>query len=70
MAKLKEEVIRVNKFTKFVIYSKDGKNKEVTAPRRMTTSEALHHFNALAVGGVEQLTLIMLKGTRFLANSK
>jgi hypothetical protein len=53
MAKLKEEVTRAAKFTKFNIFTRDGKNKEVTAPRRMTLDEAMHHFKALAIGGVE-----------------
>jgi len=52
MAKLKEEVTRVAKFTKFNIFTRDG-NKEVTAPRKMTLNEAMHHFKALAIGGVE-----------------
>ena len=53
MAKLKEEVTMTTKFTKFIIFTRYGKNEEVTAPRRMTTSEALHYFKALAVGGIE-----------------
>lgn len=53
MAKLKEEVTRVAKFTKFNIFSKDGKNKEVTAPYRMTLSEAMAYFKALAISGAE-----------------
>ena len=53
MAKLKEEVTRTAKFTKFNIFTRDGKNKEVTAPRRMTLNEAMQHFKALAIGGVE-----------------
>lgn len=52
MAKLKEEVTRVAKFTKFNIFTRDG-GKEVTAPRRMTLDEAMRHFKALAIGGVE-----------------
>lgn len=53
MAKLKEEVTRTAKFTKFNIFTRDGENKEVTAPRRMTLDEAMQYFKALAIGGVE-----------------
>ena len=47
-----EEVILREKFTKFNIFTRDG-NKEVTAPCRMTLGEAMHHFKALAIGGIE-----------------
>lgn len=53
MAKLKEEVTRTAKFTRFNIFTRDGKNKEVTTPRRMTLSEAMQHFKVLAISGVE-----------------
>ena len=52
MAMYNEEVRRTMKFTKFNIFTRDG-NKKVTAPRRMTLDEAMHHFNALAIGGIE-----------------
>ena len=48
----KEEVRTTMKFTKFNIFTRDG-NKEVTAPRRMTLDEAMRHFKALAIGGIE-----------------
>ena len=48
-----EEVRTKMKFTKFNIFTRDGYNKEVTAPRRMTLDEAMHHFKALAIGGIE-----------------
>ena len=47
-----EEVILREKFTKFNIFTRDG-NKEVTAPRRMTLGEAMRHFKALAISGIE-----------------
>ena len=47
-----EEVILREKFTKFNIFTRDG-NKEVTAPRRMTLDEAMRHFKALAISGIE-----------------
>ena len=47
-----EEVILREKFTKFNIFTSDG-NKEVTAPRRMTLDEAMRHFKALAISGIE-----------------
>ena len=53
MAKLKEEVTRVEKFTKFNIFTRYGENEKVTAPRRMTLDEAMHHFKALAISGIE-----------------
>ena len=37
---------------KFNIFKRDG-NKEVTAPRRMTLGEAMHHFKALAISVIE-----------------
>lgn len=52
MAKYNEEVRTTMKFTKFNIFTSDG-NKEVTAPRRMTLDEAMHHFKALAISGIE-----------------
>lgn len=48
-----EEVRTTMKFTKFNIFTRDGRNKEVTAPRRMTLGEAMHYFKALAIGGIE-----------------
>ena len=48
----KEEVRTTMKFTKFNIFTRDG-NKEVTAPRRMTLDEAMRHFKALAIIGIE-----------------
>lgn len=48
----KEEVRTTMKFTKFNIFKRDG-NKEVTAPRRMTLGEAMRHFKALAISGIE-----------------
>ena len=47
-----EEVRTTMKFTKFNIFTRDG-NKEVTAPRIMTLDEAMHHFKALAISGIE-----------------
>ena len=47
-----EEVRTTMKFTKFNIFARDG-NKEVTAPRRMTLDEAMLHFKAFAIGGIE-----------------
>lgn len=47
-----EEVRTTMKFTKFNIFTRDG-NKEVTAPRRMTLDEAMRHFKAFAIGGIE-----------------
>ena len=47
-----EEVILREKFTKFNIFTRDV-NKEVTAPRRMTLDEAMRHFKALAISGIE-----------------
>ena len=52
MANYNEEARFQKKFLKFNIFSKNG-NQEVTAPRRMTLDEAMHHFKALAIGGVE-----------------
>ena len=40
------------KFSKFVLYKKDG-NEEAVAPHRMTLTEALKYYKALAVKGVE-----------------
>jgi hypothetical protein len=53
MAKYKEEATMQQKFVKFNIFTRDGNNREVTAPRRMTLDEAMHHFKALAIGGIE-----------------
>ena len=47
-----EEVRTTMKFTKFNIFTRDG-NKEVTAPRRMTLDEAMRHFKAFAISGIE-----------------
>ena len=47
-----EEVRTKMKFTKFNIFTSDG-NKEVTAPRKITLDEAMRHFKALAISGVE-----------------
>lgn len=47
-----EEVRTTMKFTKFNIFTRDG-NKEVIAPRRMTLDEAMRHFKALAISGIE-----------------
>ena len=47
-----EEVKTTMKFTKFNIFTRDG-NKEVTAPLRMTRGEAMRHFKALAISGIE-----------------
>ena len=47
-----EEVSTTMKFTKFNIFTMDW-NKEVTAPRRMTLDEAMRHFKALAIIGIE-----------------
>ena len=47
-----EEVSTTMKFTKFNIFKSDGHN-EVTAPRRMTLDEAMRHFKALAISGIE-----------------
>lgn len=52
MATYNEEVRTTMKFTKFNIFTSDG-NKEVNAPRRMTLDEAMRHFKALAISGVE-----------------
>ena len=48
-----EEVITSSKFKEFNIFTKDGKNEKVTAPRRMTLDEAMYHFKALAISGIE-----------------
>ena len=49
----KEEEVRTTmKFTKFHIFTMDW-NKEATAPRRMTLDEAMRHFKALAIIGIE-----------------
>ena len=45
----KEEVRTTMKFN---IFTRDG-NKEVTAPRRMTLDEAMRHFKAFAISGIE-----------------
>ena len=50
---MKEEVTLEKKFKKFNVFSKDGQNQVVEAPRRMTLSEALDYFHALAVSGIE-----------------
>lgn len=48
----KEEVTLEKKFTKFNIFTKQGK-EEVVAPRKMTLDEAMTHFKAIAVSGIE-----------------
>ena len=53
MANYNEEARFQKKFVKFNIFTKEGENREVTAPRRMTLDEAMHHFKALAISGVE-----------------
>ena len=53
MAKYKEEATFQSKFVKFNIFTREGENKEVTAPRRMTLDEAMRHFKALSISGVE-----------------
>ena len=53
MATYNEEVRTTMKFTKFNIFTKDGENIQVTAPRRMTLDEAMDYFKALAISGEE-----------------
>ena len=53
MAKYQEEVTMQKKFVKFNIFTREGENREVTAPRRMTLDEAMRHFKALSISGVE-----------------
>ena len=53
MAKYKEEATFQSKFVKFNIFTREGGNKEVTAPRRMTLDEAMRHFKALSISGIE-----------------
>ena len=53
MATYNEEVTTRAKFTKFNIFTRDGENKQVTAPRRMTLYEAIDYFKALAISGEE-----------------
>ena len=48
----KEEVTTVRKFKQFNIFTRDGQNKQVTAPHSMTLSQAMNYFNALAISGV------------------
>lgn len=52
MANYNEEAIFQKKFLKFKIFSDNG-NREVTAPHRMTLDEAMKHFHALSIGGIE-----------------
>ena len=47
----KNNTTSVRKFKSFNIFTKDGQNKKVTAPRPMTLSEAMCYFNALSISG-------------------
>jgi hypothetical protein len=53
MAAYNEEVRTKMMFTKFIIFTRYGENKHVTAPRRMTLDEAMNFFKALAISGEE-----------------
>lgn len=47
----KNNTTSVRKFKSFNIFTRNGENLKVTAPRPMTLSEAMNHFGALAISG-------------------